>query len=72
MYTVGLDVHQRVSVLCVLDSAGKLVKQERLPGDVNVLLAYLRKLRSPFQICYEASSGSERADLVVVSWGVNP
>jgi transposase len=57
MQTVGLDVHQRVSVLCILDSAGKLVKQERLRGEVDVLLAYLRKLRSPFQICYEASCG---------------
>jgi len=55
MYTIGLDVHQRLFVLCILDSAGKLVKEERLRGDANVLFAYLRKLRVPFQICYEAS-----------------
>ena len=57
MYTIGLDVHQRVSVLCILDTAGKLVKQERLRGGVDVLLAALRKLARPWQICYEASCG---------------
>ena len=55
MYTIGLDVHLRLFVLCILDSAGKLVKEERLRGGPELLLAYLQKLRSPFQICYEAS-----------------
>ena len=55
METIGLDVHQRLFVLCILDSAGKLVKEERLRGDPEVLWAYLQKRRTPFQICYEAS-----------------
>jgi transposase len=57
MWTIGLDTHQRLFVMCILDSAGKLVKQERLRGGAEVLLAYLRKLPAPFQICYEASCG---------------
>lgn len=55
MYTIGLDVHLRLFVLCILDSAGKVVKEERLRGGPEVLFAYLQKLRLPFQICYEAS-----------------
>jgi transposase len=55
MYTIGLDVHQRLFVLCILDAGGKLVKEERLRGDPEVLWTYLQKLRVPFQICYEAS-----------------
>jgi len=57
MLTIGLDVHQRVFVVCILDSAGKLIRQERLRGEVKVLIAYLRKLPKPFQVCYEASCG---------------
>jgi transposase len=57
MWTVGLDAHQRLFVVCILDSTGKLVKQERLRGGAEALFTYLRKLPEPFQICYEASCG---------------
>ena len=55
MWTIGLDAHQGLYVLCILDSAGKLIKNERLRGDADVLFKYLRKVPQPFQICYEAS-----------------
>ncbi len=57
MWTIGLDAHQRLYVMCILDSVGKLIKLERLRGGPNELVAYLRKLPEPFQICYEASCG---------------
>jgi transposase len=57
MWTIGLDAHQRLFVVCILDSAGKLIQTERLRGGSEELLAYLRKLPERFQICYEASCG---------------
>jgi len=32
MWTIGLDAHQRLFVVCILDSSGKLIKTERLRG----------------------------------------
>jgi transposase len=57
MWTIGLDAHQRLFVVCILDSSGRRIKTERLRGGPEVLWAYLRKLPEPFQICYEASCG---------------
>jgi transposase len=55
MWTIGLDAHQGLNVLCILDSAGKMIKTERVRGAADVLFKYLRKVPEPFQICYEAS-----------------
>ncbi len=55
MYTIGLDLHQRQSTICILDSAGKLVKQQQIRGGVKELVKQLRSVSPPFQICYEAS-----------------
>jgi len=57
MWTIGLDAHQRLFVVCILDSAGKRLKWERIRGGPEKLLAYLRGLPERFQICYEASCG---------------
>ncbi len=57
MYTIGLDLHQRQSTICILDSAGKLVKQQQIRGGAKELVKQLRSVSPPFQICYEASCG---------------
>ena len=57
MLTVGLDVHQRVSVLCILDHHGRHVRSKTIRGGWDQLRAELLKLSQRFQICYEASCG---------------
>ena len=57
MLTLGLDVHQRVSVLCVLDHHGKHLRTTTIRGGWDRLRAALLKIGKPFQICYEASCG---------------
>ena len=60
MLTVGLDVHQSRSSVCVLDARGNILKQHEVKGDYAALaesLAQLRAARGPFQVCYEASTG---------------
>ena len=57
MWSVGLDVHLRVSTLCILDENGKTVKTMTVRGSWVKLLAVLREIRQPFAICYEASCG---------------
>jgi hypothetical protein len=57
MLTVGLDVHQRSSVVCVLDHHGKHVRTWTVRGHWMALVEELRALSKPFQVCYEASVG---------------
>lgn len=57
MLTVGLDVHHSSSSICILDEKGNRIRQEKIPGGWDLLLAALGRLREPFQICYEASTG---------------
>src|SRR5690349_7554351 len=55
MLTVGLDVHDRRSEICVLDCEGKLKLQRSVRGSPREVIAELEKLKQPFRICYEAS-----------------
>jgi transposase len=57
MWSIGLDVHQRWSVICILDENGCLVKERRIVGHWQELLSVLKGLGQPFAICYEASCG---------------
>jgi transposase len=57
MRYVGLDVHQRRSSICILDSCGKVVKQELIKGPWPALIDRLRAIEGPFSIGYEASCG---------------
>jgi transposase len=57
MLTVGLDVHQSCSSVCILDEKGNRVRQQEIHGGWDQVVAELGKLREPFQICYEASTG---------------
>ena len=57
MWSIGLDVHQRTSTVCILDEHGKKVKTETIRGNVHKMLERLRSISNPFAICYEASCG---------------
>jgi len=57
MYYIGLDVHQRRCVLCILDQNGCVVKEIRVNGHWREILELLGNLGHPFAICYEASCG---------------
>ena len=57
MLTVGLDVHQRSSSICILDAHGKPVTSKAVRGGWEKLVVTLRKLNEPFQVCFEASCG---------------
>ncbi len=58
MWSVGLDAHQRLYVLCVVDENGKPVKELKIRGDWRKLIQELKSLEEPFTICFEASCGA--------------
>ena len=57
IWSVGLDVHQRSSTICILDENGKRVKQQQVRGSWQKVVEVLQHLAHPFAICYEASCG---------------
>ena len=57
MLTVGLDVHQSVSAICVLDLHGKQVTAQTIRGDWRKVVDRRRSLEESFQVCFEASCG---------------
>jgi transposase len=57
MLTVGLDVHQSRSSICILDAQGNTLRREDVKGGWDLLLCALDRIPKPFQICYEASTG---------------
>jgi transposase len=57
MYFVGLDVHQKRSSMCILDSAGKQVKRREVKGSWAKVVEAVAQVPGPFSICYEASCG---------------
>lgn len=57
MLTIGVDVHLRTSVVCVLDENGKRQGTRTIRGSWRELVEHLRSLGEPFRVCYEASCG---------------
>lgn len=57
MLYIGLDIHLRMSVMCILDENGKLVKFTTVHGPWKKVIEVLKGLKQPFAICYEASCG---------------
>jgi len=57
MLYIGLDVHWKVSVICVLNSNGKEQYCQTIRGTWNILQQELEKIKEPFEICFEASTG---------------
>jgi transposase len=56
MLYVGLDIHSKFTVICVLNSLGEIVQQARV-RDLEHLLAWLKRLGQPFEVAFEASCG---------------
>ncbi len=57
MHYVGIDVHQRMSSVCILDENGKKLKAFTVKGNWGHLAKVMRELPRPFAVCYEASCG---------------
>lgn len=75
MLTIGLDVHERSTSICILDERGDRVKESRVAGHPREAIGRLSTLDTPFQACFEASTGygwmydelSQVAERVVVA-----
>jgi len=61
MYSIGMDVHSKVTMLCVLDEFGKVVKETSVRGPLGHVPAFVKDLQrclgGPVKVCYEASCG---------------
>ncbi len=60
MHYIGMDVHSKVTMMCVLDENGKKVQERVVRGPLPEAVARLKGLRrdlGPLAICYEASCG---------------
>ena len=57
MLYIGLDIHWRMSVICILDKNGKLIKFTTVHGPWSQVIEVLKGLKRAFAICYEASCG---------------
>jgi transposase len=57
MYYVGLDAHWRQSTICVLDERGRKVTTRTIKGLWSEVVEELSRIRPPFSVCYEASTG---------------
>lgn len=58
MLTIGLDIHQGSTAVCILDQSGKRVKRFTHHGPPRALVALLEQLTEPFRVGFEASGGS--------------
>jgi len=61
MHYIGMDVHSKVTMICVLDPYGKKVKESQCKGALRDLVAMMKALKKelggPVKVCYEASGG---------------
>jgi transposase len=55
MRYVGIDVHLRMSAVCILNENGKKEKEFTFKGHFSKLAEALQEIPSPFAICFEAS-----------------
>jgi transposase len=60
MHYIGMDVHSKVTMYCLLDESGKRVREREVRGDLGALVAAVGEVRKAYgalKVCYEASSG---------------
>ena len=57
MRYVGLDSHWRQSTICVLDHRGQKLLNRTIKGPWSKVLEEVGKVRKPFAVCFEASTG---------------
>lgn len=55
MYSIGIDLHQKHSNVCILDGGGNRIKEARVK--TAELTDFLAKQPGPRQVCFEASLG---------------
>jgi transposase len=75
MRYLGIDVHQSISMVCVLDENGHKESQFTVRGRWPKLIEALARVPRPFAVCFEASTGygflyealSRMAERVVVA-----
>ncbi len=57
-YYVGLDVHLRLTTVCILDSNGKIVKEHSVHGHSAEVCQFLsQQVQGTFDVVFEASDG---------------
>lgn len=56
MLSIGLDYHDKLSEIHLLDEFGKTQKVKTIHGTMDSLFKELQKVKEPFQICFEAST----------------
>jgi transposase len=59
MFYVGVDLHSKLFVVCVLNGGGQVVKRGRF-REVSQLLTFLGEIEGQFELCFEASCGYGR------------
>jgi transposase len=57
MWHVGMDWHSRQTSLTVRDSHGRKLYSRHVRGGVEAVVRELRKLKGPFSVTFEASTG---------------
>ena len=57
MRYVGIDVHQTISMVCVLDDQGRKEQAFTVRGRWPKLIEAFGRLPRPFAVCFEASTG---------------
>jgi transposase len=70
MWTVGIDAHDRLYVMCVLDEQGKTVGEHTVRGGPAEVAAWVGALGGPARACYEASLGYGLLHDALVAIGV--
>jgi transposase len=55
---VGLDVHQQVVQVCVMDRAGQVLSNRRVPNDVAAIVAVVRRQARTARVTLECGSGT--------------
>lgn len=61
MHYIGMDVHKKVTMICILDDHGQIVRENKVAGSLQILVQYLRAIKrelpGTIKIGYEASGG---------------
>lgn len=57
MWTIGIDAHDRLYVMCILDEQGKVIKEHTVRSGPAEVAAWIKALGRPVRVCYEASLG---------------
>ena len=60
MHYIGMDVHSKVTMICILDDTGRTVREMKVRGGLAEVVSTVAKVREDLgvvKVCYEASCG---------------